>query len=80
MLRLCADMSRARELLGFDETEILGHSSLEANDTAFREDGSALLGSDHPAPQVIATGRPVRDLVMRWRRPGGRSGGFCTAG
>jgi len=62
---------RARELLGFDETEILGHSSLEANDTAFREDGSALLGSDHPAPQVIATGRPVRDLVMRWRRPGG---------
>src|SRR5438874_5593133 len=62
---------RARELLGLDESQILGHSSLEANDVAFREDGSALLGSEHPAPQVIATGRPVRDVVMRWRRPGG---------
>jgi PAS domain S-box-containing protein len=65
---------RARELLGLDESQILGRTSLEANDVAFREDGTPLLGSEHPAPQVIATGRPVRDAVMRWRRPGG--GGF----
>jgi PAS domain S-box-containing protein len=63
---------RARELLGVDESEILGRTSLEANDVAFREDGTPLLGSEHPAPQVIATGRPVRDAVIRWQRPGGR--------
>jgi PAS domain S-box-containing protein len=62
---------RARELLGVDESEILGRTSLDANNVAFREDGTPLLGSEHPAPQVIATRRPVRDTVMRWHRPGG---------
>jgi PAS domain S-box-containing protein len=62
---------RARELLGLDESQILGRTSLEANDVAFREDGTPLLGSEHPAPEVIATRRPVHDAVMRWRRPGG---------
>ncbi len=60
---------RARELLGFDESQILGHSSLEADYIAFREDGTGLLGTEHPAPQAIATGRPVRDVVLRWPRP-----------
>jgi PAS domain S-box-containing protein len=62
---------RARELLGLDEREILGRTSLEADYVAFREDGTPMLGSEHPAPQVIATRRPVRDVVMRWQRPGG---------
>jgi PAS domain S-box-containing protein len=63
---------RARELLGVaDESQILGRTSLDANNVAFREDGTPLLGSEHPAPQVIATRRPVRDAVMRWHRPGG---------
>jgi PAS domain S-box-containing protein len=62
---------RGRELLGVDESEILGRTSLDANNVAFREDGTPLLGSEHPAPQVIATRRPVRDTVMRWHRPGG---------
>ena len=62
---------RARELLGLEESQILGRTSLDANNVAFREDGTPLLGSEHPAPQVIATGRPVRDAVMRWQRPGG---------
>jgi PAS domain S-box-containing protein len=61
----------ARELLGVEESQILGRTSLEANNVAFREDGTPLLGSEHPAPQVIATRRPVRDTVMRWQRPGG---------
>ena len=62
---------RARDLLGVDESQILGRTSLDANNVAFREDGTPLLGSEHPAPQVIATRRPVRDVVMRWNRPGG---------
>jgi PAS domain S-box-containing protein len=62
---------RARELLGVDESEILGRTSLDANNVAFREDGTPLLGSEHPAPQVIATRRPVHDVVMRWHRPRG---------
>src|SRR5262245_41560198 len=49
---------RARELLGVEESQILGRTSLEANFVAFREDGTPMLGSEHPAPQVIATGRP----------------------
>jgi PAS domain S-box-containing protein len=62
---------RARELLGLEESQILGRTSLEANNVAFREDGTPLLGSEHPAPQVIASRRPVRDAVMRWQRPAG---------
>jgi PAS domain S-box-containing protein len=62
---------RARELLGVEESQILGRTSLDANNVAFREDGTPLLGSEHPAPQVIATRRPVHDVVMRWHRPGG---------
>ena len=63
----------ARELLGLDERQILGRTSLEADFVAFREDGTPLLGSEHPAPQAIATRRPVRDALMRWQRPGGGS-------
>src|SRR5438477_4166509 len=62
---------RARELLGVEESQILGRTSLDADNVAFREDGSPLLGSEHPAPQVIATRRAVRDVVMRWERPAG---------
>ena len=61
---------RARDLLGLDESQILGRTSLDAVDVAFREDGTPILGSEHPAPQVIATRRPVRDAVMRWQKPG----------
>ena len=39
---------RARELLGVDESQILGRTSLDANNVAFREDGTPLLGSEHP--------------------------------
>src|SRR5438552_11254608 len=62
---------RARELLGLDERQILGRTSLEADYVAFREDGTPLLGSEHPAPQAIATRRPVRDVLLRWPRPAG---------
>ncbi|HUG51961.1 MAG TPA: PAS domain S-box protein, partial [Vicinamibacteria bacterium] len=61
---------RAQELLGVEERQILGRTSLEADYVALGEDGTPLLGSEHPAPRVIATGRPVRDVVMRWQRPG----------
>src|SRR5438132_11542416 len=64
---------RARDLLGLDESEALGRTSLEADFVAFREDGTPLLGSEHPAPQAIATPRPVRGALMRWQRPGGGS-------
>jgi PAS domain S-box-containing protein len=63
--------ARARELLGVPEGEILGRRSLDANNVAFREDGTPLLGSEHPGPQVIATRRPVHDAVMLWQRPSG---------
>jgi PAS domain S-box-containing protein len=63
--------ARARELLGVGTGEILGLRSLDANNVAFREDGTPLLGSEHPGPQVIATRRPVRDALMLWQRPSG---------
>jgi len=65
---------RARDLLGLDESEVLGRTSLEADFVAFREDGTPLLGSEHPAPQAIATRRPVRGALMRWQRPAGAGG------
>jgi PAS domain S-box-containing protein len=35
-----------------------------------REDGTQLSNRMHPVPQVLETGRPIRDRVVGWRVPG----------
>ncbi len=56
-------------LLGLIEEQILGKTSLDATSFAVREDGSPFPGEDHPAPRALATGRPVRNVVVGFYRP-----------
>ena len=59
----------AAEMLGVPMAELLGRTSMEAGQVALHEDGSPFPGEDHPAPVALATGRPVRNVVVGFRRP-----------
>jgi len=66
---LFANAAAAR-LLGIPVRRLLGKTSLDATALAVHEDGTPFPGEDHPAPKVLATGKPVRDVVMGfYRRP-----------
>ncbi len=59
----------ARELLGLEESELLGKTSLDPDWNVIHEDGSPFPGDDHPVPRAIATGLPVENVVMGVYRP-----------
>ena len=59
----------ALELLGLDESQLLGKTSFDPDWNVIHEDGSPFPGPEHPVPQVIATGRPVDNVVMGFYRP-----------
>ena len=59
----------ALELLGLNEDQLLGKSSLDPDWNVIHEDGSPFPGPTHPVPLAIATRQPVRDVVMGVFRP-----------
>jgi PAS domain S-box-containing protein len=59
----------AVRLLGIPAEGLLGKTSLDASSLVIHEDGTPFPGEDHPAPKVLATGKPVRDVVMGFYRP-----------
>jgi PAS domain S-box-containing protein len=59
----------ALELLGLTEDQLLGKTSFDPEWNVIREDGSPFPGAEHPVPQVIATGRPVDNVVLGFFRP-----------
>jgi PAS domain S-box-containing protein len=59
----------AGELLGLSNDQLMGLTSFDPRWKALRQDGSELPGEEHPVPQCIATGVPVRDFVMGIDRP-----------
>ena len=59
----------AERLLGLAGAQIIGKTSVDATPFALRGDGTAFPGQDHPGPQALATGKPVRDVVMGFKRP-----------
>jgi PAS domain S-box-containing protein len=59
----------AVRLLGVPAPRMLGKTSLDASPLVIHEDGTPFPGEDHPAPRVLATGKPVRDVVMGFYRP-----------
>jgi PAS domain S-box-containing protein len=61
--------SRAAELLGLPASELVGNTSFVTSGFAIREDGSPFPGADQPGPQALATGRPVRNVRLGWKRP-----------
>ncbi|MGB4065431.1 MAG: PAS domain S-box protein [Azonexus sp.] len=59
----------ALELLGFEESQLLGKTSFDPDWNVIHEDGSPFPGPEHPVPQAIATGLPVENVVMGIYRP-----------
>lgn len=54
----------ASELLGLSEHQILGRTSFDLDWNVIRADGTPLPASMHPVPLAIATGKPIRNVVM----------------
>jgi PAS domain S-box-containing protein len=59
----------ALELLEMSAEEILGRTSIDGGGLTIHEDGSSFPGADHPGPRALATGKPVRNVVMGFVRP-----------
>ena len=59
----------ALELLGLTEDQLIGTTSMDPRWNVIHEDGTDFPGNTHPVPVVIATGKPVRDVVMGVFRP-----------
>ena len=59
----------AAEMLGLPMAALLGKTSMDAGQLALHEDGNPFPGEDHPTPVALATGRPVRNVVVGFRRP-----------
>jgi PAS domain S-box-containing protein len=62
----------ATSLLGLSEEQLLGKSSFDPDWNVIHEDGAPFPGETHPAAQVLASGLPVRDVVMGVYRPAHR--------
>jgi PAS domain S-box-containing protein len=59
----------ALELLGLEESQLLGKTSFDPDWNVIHEDGSPFPGHLHPVPQAVATGLPVENIVMGIYRP-----------
>ena len=59
----------ACEMLGLTKDQLHGKTSYDPDWKAIHEDGSDFPGEDHPVPQAIRSGKPVRDVVMGIYRP-----------
>ena len=55
---------KALELLGLTEDQLLGKTSFDPDWNVIHEDGSPFPGETHPVSRVIATLKPVQNVVM----------------
>ena len=60
---------KGQELLGVPENQLLGKTPFDPQWQAIQEDKSPFPGELHPASQVIATGKPVKNVVMGVYQP-----------
>jgi PAS domain S-box-containing protein len=58
----------ALNLLGLEEDQLLGKTSVDLDWNAIHEDGSPFPIEEHPVPRAIASGQAVRNVVMSVRR------------
>jgi PAS domain S-box-containing protein len=61
----------AERILGLTADQILGRTSLDPRWRAIKEDGSPFPGDCHPGMVTLATGKPLRDVIMGVRKPDG---------
>jgi len=60
----------ALEIFGLSLEQVLGKTTDDFGLMAFREDGTEIPFEMRPTPRALATGQPIRNEVMGWRRPG----------
>lgn len=65
-IRLSNDM--ARRLLGLTEEEIAGKAAIDPTWHFYREDGILLPAEEYPVNRVLATGRSLRDVLLKIHR------------
>lgn len=70
-LRVIVANPVACQILGLPESELLGASSADPRWKLYHEDGSRLTPPEFPANRAMATGQPVRNLVIGLSRGGG---------
>jgi PAS domain S-box-containing protein len=61
---------KALELLGLNEDQLLGKTSLDPDWNVIHEDGSPFPGNTHPVPQSIEKRLPVKGVIMGVYNPG----------
>lgn len=61
--------SKALDLLGLTEAQLLGKTSFDPDWNVIHEDGTLFPGANHPVPQAIASLCPVRNVIMGVYRP-----------
>ena len=59
----------AQEILGLTLAQMQGRDSMDPRWRAVREDGSDFPGDEHPAMISVATGEPVRNVIMGVHNP-----------
>jgi PAS domain S-box-containing protein len=58
----------ALELLALSESDVCGHTLFEGASLTVREDGLPAPAEDHPGALALATGRPVKGVVLGFYR------------
>lgn len=61
--------SKALDLLGLTEAQLMGKTSFDPDWNVIHEDGSPFPGETHPVPQAITTRHSVRNIIMGVYRP-----------
>ena len=61
----------ASRILGMTVDQLHGRTSMDPAWAAVHHDGSPFLGETHPSMVCLATGRPVRDVIMGVHKPDG---------
>ncbi|MEP0913819.1 PAS domain S-box protein [Leptolyngbya sp. GB1-A1] len=61
--------SKALNLLGLTEAQLVGKTSFDPDWNVIHEDGSPFPGRTHPSVQAIITGRSVHNVIMGVNRP-----------
>jgi PAS domain S-box-containing protein len=61
----------AERILGLTADQMMGLTSMDPRWHATRADGSPFPGAEHPAMQALASGRPVRGVIMGVGTEGG---------
>jgi PAS domain S-box-containing protein len=67
--RILTSNRKAQRLLGLTEAQMMGKQAIDPAWHFFREDGRVMPLEAYPVNRVLATGRPLRDLVVGVRRP-----------